>query len=433
MTEKIKKNEKRVKPDLPGGFRDYEPAQTIAKQKILDIVRGAFENFGFDPIETSAVQKTEVLTGGDADSGKIIFNVKGSREEKEENAGTSLRFDLTIPLARFLSANQATSKPFKRYEIGRAWRGDRPQMGRYREFTQADADIVGTDSPDADLEIITLMYKILENLDIKNFLIKINNRKILDGLPDAAGFSEEKLWDALKIIDKKDKIGAEGIKLELTKEFNSDIAGKIEKFMAEISDLENAVSENAKEIKMIIGAVEDMGLDATKLVFDPYVVRGFGYYTGLIFETVLTDLPEIGSFFSGGRYDGLIATFTGQKIPAVGVSLGVDRLFAALEKLGKLSERETLTEVLVLNFPGNRTDGLCMTNELRSAGINTAFYLGEDAAFQAQLAYAVKKGISYVVIYGDDEKKKEVVSIKNLRTREQIEVAKEKLTEYFRK
>ncbi|MDP3795217.1 MAG: ATP phosphoribosyltransferase regulatory subunit [bacterium] len=223
IEKKEKEKMKRIKPELPGGFRDYAPETAIAKQKILDTARETFEQFGFEPIETSSVQLTEVLTGGEEDSGKIIFNVRSSEKEEAKN---SLRFDLTVPLARFLAENPEIPKPFKRYEIGRVWRGERQQAGRYREFTQADIDIVGTASVDTDTEIIAVIYGTLKNLGITDFVIKINDRRILNALPSYAGFPEEKLWDALRIIDKKDKIGREGICKELESVFGKEIAKK---------------------------------------------------------------------------------------------------------------------------------------------------------------------------------------------------------------
>lgn len=448
--EKTKKQKptaagKRIKPDLPAGFRDYGPAEAIAKHGMIDTIRTTFERFGFDPLETSSVQRTEVLTGGEEDSGKIIFNVKGSQEEESDlpaessaKEGSSLRFDLTVPLARFMAANPDLPKPFKRYQIGTVWRGERPQQGRYREFLQADVDIVGSSLIEADAEIAMIIYTIFKELGINNFVINYNNRKMLDKLPDYAEFSEEKLWEALRIIDKKDKIGIDGVRNELKKTFSEKIADKILEFL--MSDFEPTLQgEGFQEYGEIASMLsQNTGLDAGRVnkffKLERTLVRGLSYYTGSVFEVMLPDAPEIGSVCGGGRYDELVSQFTGQKIPAVGVSFGVDRLFAKMEKLETLKKQQTLTQVLILQLDANlKNEYFAMAQELRNAGINTALYLGDDTTFQAQLAYALKKEIPYVVIHGANEAKQNIVAIKNLQTREQEKVPRDKLVDYFKK
>ena len=434
MDEGEKTKTKRVKPELPGGFRDYGPVDAIARQGMLDTIRRTFESFGFDPLETSAVQKTEVLTGGEEDSGKIIFNIRGSQESESD---TSLRFDLTVPLARFVAANPEIPKPFKRYQIGTVWRGERQQAGRYREFTQADVDIVGSSSLDADAEIVAVIYNTLKSIGLDDFLIKINSRQLLNSLPEYAGFPSEKLWDVLRIIDKKDQIGLEGIIKEIFTLFgNALIADKVGKFLitsstgAVFADMIGDQDAWAKLVQIL----EDVDVGMNNLEIDLSIVRGLSYYTGTVFETILTTMPEIGSIFSGGRYDNLVAEFTGQSIPAVGASIGVDRLFVALKKLGKIGDQKTGTQALILQIEQElREDYLTMAQELRNAGINTALYVGDDRTFQAQWAYAVKKEIPYVVLYGEEEKKERMVAIKNLQTREQKEIPRAEIAEYLKK
>lgn len=336
--EKLGTQAKRIKPDLPGGFRDYGPADAIAKQQMIDVIRRTFEAFGFDPLETSSVQKTEVLTSGEEDSDKITYRIRPAQrgeivgeESKDEN---SLRFDLTVPLARFVAANPEIPKPFKRYQIGTVWRGERQQAGRYREFMQADVDIVGAASLDADAEITAIIYTCFRNLGIEKFVIKYNNRKVLNALPAYAGFPEDKLWDTLRIIDKRDKIGDAQVQKELAREFDEEVAGKIGDFLKQEAGQGQSAAEYA--------AILDMLPADAKPYFkaDFSLVRGLSYYTGSVFEVILTDASEIGSVCGGGRYDDLAAKFTGQsvsrQIPAVGVSIGVDRLFAAMEKLGSI-------------------------------------------------------------------------------------------------
>lgn len=431
---------------LPGGFRDYGPSDAIARQKILERVRKTFEDFGFDPMETPAVERTEVLTGGEKESQKIIFNIKGSREKTFDSADNSLRFDLTVPLARFLATNPEIPKPFKRYQIGNVWRGESPQAGRYREFMQADIDIVGATTTEADSEIIAIIYQVFKNLGTNRFIINIANREILNGLPELAGFSEAKLFPVLRAIDKIDKIGMEEVEKELEKIVGKKSQTKIRQFLSISGDRRTkiktareifkgiTVSENGiNELAEIADNLDMLGVDQINWQFNFYTVRGLGYYTGPVFETYLNDLPEIGGIFQGGRYDNLVMSFTGQKIPAVGASLGVDRLFAALEKLNLLKKRPTTTRALILNLsPQLKKDYLEFAKILREANINTSLYLGDDRAFRAQLAYAAKKEIPYLVIYGEEEKKKGVVTIRNMVSREQKEISKKELAEYLK-
>lgn len=443
MAKAKKQPQTRVAAELPGGFRDYGPADAIARQKILEKVRKTFEDFGFDPMETPAVERTEVLTGGEKESQKIIFNVRGSREKESDS---SLRFDLTVPLARFLAANPEIPKPFKRYQIGNSWRGESPQAGRYREFMQADVDIVGTSSPEADSEVITVIYSALRNLGLERFIINIGNRKILNGLPNFAKFPEQKFFPVLRAIDKTDKIGKEEVRKELEKLVGKKPTAKIFEFLSLSGDArtklqgarkllgEIAISEEGiRDLEEIAENLAIFGVNPVNWQFNFYTVRGLGYYTGTVFETYLNDLPEIGSVTGGGRYDDLLIPFTGQKIPAVGTSIGIDRLFTALGKLGITKKKVTSTRVLIFNLSLRlKTEYLGLAKILREANINTAVYLGDDRAFQAQLAYAVKKEIPYLVIYGEEEKRKGVVTVRNMVTREQKEIAKKDLADYLK-
>lgn len=435
LKAKTKSKNLRIKPELPGGFRDYGPADAILRQRLLEKIRKTFEDFGFDPMETPAVERTEVLTGGERESAKIIFNVRGSKDlpagQARKGSDSSLRFDLTVPLARFIALNPEIPKPFKRYQIGQVWRGESPQAGRYREFLQADVDIVGSSSLGADAEIIAVIYSVFINLGIQNFLIKINDRKLLNDLPSFAGFPEKKLWDVLRTIDKKDRLGDTAVRKELIKIVKKKAADKI---MNEFLKTGIPSSDSMKKLGALLELLDAMGIDKDKRTLDFSVVRGLGYYTGPVFESVLTKLPQRGSVAGGGRYDTLTVPFTGEKIPAVGVSFGVDRLLAALDELGLLKKKPTVTKVLILNLlPAASKEYLSLAKTLRAANINTAIYLGDDRAFQAQLAYAVKKEIPYVIIYGEEERKKGAVTIKNLATREQKEIPKGNILQYFKK
>lgn len=450
MIEGGGKIKKRVKPDLPGGFRDYGPQEMRLKQWILDTARATFESFGFEPLETSSVQKTDVLTGGEADSDKIIYRIRPAQrgevvgeEARDEN---SLRFDLTVPLARFVATNPDIAKPFKRYEIGRVWRGERQQAGRYREFTQADVDIVGAQSPAADAEIVALIYTTLKNLGMENFKIKINSRELLDELPILCNFKKEALWPVLRAIDRIDKVGWQGIEKEVQQIIGSESTALVRELFNWFQQARDTTSitlngrtlgkEASTKLYQIGELLEGMGMKrGANWDFDISMVRGLSYYTGPVFETVLTDAPEIGSVFGGGRYDDLVMSFTGQKIPAVGVSLGVDRLIAARERLGvgTISVVQS-PQALVFNLvPGAEVEYLAMAAEVREAGIGCSVYLGDETTFQAQLAYALKKEMAYAIIRGEEERTKGTVSIKNLATREQTEIPREQLRSYFKK
>ena len=445
MTKNVKPPKtKRIKPELPGGFRDYGPGEAIVRQRLLEKIKKTFEDFGFDPMETPAVERTEILTGGEKESQKIIFNVRGSKEKKSD---TSLRFDLTVPLARFVAANPEIPKPFRRYQFGNVWRGESPQAGRYREFMQADIDIVGSSSTDADSEIITVIYQTFKNLGINRFLMKINNRKILAGLPSFAGFPEKKLADVLRIIDKSGKIGDKTVEKELTRMVKSKSCGKIMELLELSGDAKTKIvkareffkgvgtaEEGVNELIEIARALNTYGVDSKNWEIDFSTARGLEYYTGPIFETELTDAKELGSVASGGRYDNLMVSFIGQKIPTVGGSIGVDRLFAAFEKLGLIKQKGTTAKILILNLSSDfKKEYLELAKKLRDNNLNCSLYLGDDRAFQAQLAYAVKKEIPYVIIYGESDAQKNIFTVKNLITREQREVPKEKILEYFKK
>ena len=414
----------RVEPMLPGGFRDYGPVEAIARAHMLETVRETFETFGFDPMETASIQRKVVLFGGEQESEKIVFETKGSREKTSD---TALRFDLTVPFARFMAANPEIPKPFKRYQIGTVWRGESPQAGRYREFMQADIDIVGSSSLDADAEVIAAIYWTLKNLGVDDFVIKINSRKIFDALSEEPGFDKNQIKNLDKIIreiDKEPKIGLDAVEKNIAGFAGSDTAEAVMAFLQK-----PVTNPDLLEIKKIVEQSE-----AENITIDKKIARGLSYYTGVVFETFLTKAPEMGSIASGGRYDELIAPFTGQKIPAVGASIGIDRLFAAMEKLGMAEKKATLTQVLVLNLSSDlKSDYLAMVKQLRDAKINTSFYLGDDTSFQAQLSYAVKKEIPYVIIYGDKEKASGKVAIKNLTTREQKEMPTSELIRFFKK
>lgn len=423
----------KVDPKLPSGFRDYLPEEMIVRESMLDAIRNAFKTFGFLPLETSMIEREEVLTGGDPDFKKQIFsaNIRGQKEK------LALRFDLTVPLARVVAARRSElHHPFKRYEIGKTWRGERAQAGRFKEFLQCDADIVGSESTASDAEILALVYEVMRALDAPRFVIHVNSRKILNGLPAFAGFPESKMHNVLRAIDKLDKQGWTSVVKELEKpeggKLSKPTIAKVKKILdsanaraplAAIKELLAdipAAMEGVNEIESIGKHLEALGVPESTWVFDPSIARGLGYYTGVVFETLLLDLPEFGSMCSGGRYDGLVANFSNMSVPAVGMSVGLDRLFSALEKLKRIPSSGTRAETIVLNFD-LETEHECETlaTELRHAGIATDFYYGGEKTLKGQLAYAAKANYHVVLILGSEERKKSVVQVKDMHRHSQ--------------
>jgi histidyl-tRNA synthetase len=444
-------DEQKVKPVLPGGFRDYLPDQQIRRDAIIRRIRDVYERFGFDPLETACIERTDVLTGGRDDLDKIIYRsypARGGRGGPDpDTPSVALRFDLTVPLARVVAANPNLPRPFKRYQLGIVWRGEKPQLGRYREFLQLDADIVGASSMMADAEMVALMDAVLRELGFERFRIRLNNRKILNGLAVRGGFADppERVQTVIRTLDKIDTLGVDGVlaalgapepsdstepvpaltaaQVDLVREYLA-IQGSNDEVVARLASLLSSVpigAEGARELNEIVAHLAAAGVASDVVRVDPKVARGLDYYTGPIWEAVLLDALEIGSIYGGGRYDGLVGRFMPDAmVPCTGTSVGVDRLFAAMETLGMLEAAPTITEVLVVSFsPELAADYQRLAAALRSAGLRTAIYLGDDTSFRAQLAYAARQGVPVVVIYGPDDRSAGVVQVRDMRARAQ--------------
>jgi histidyl-tRNA synthetase len=432
-----------VKPELLGGFNDYLPETMIPRQEIIATIKKTYESFGFLPLETPGLERSSVLGSDKNDFRMEVYRFS------DNFAGTgqdvTLRFDLTVPLSRVMAAYPELVKPFKRYQIGSVWRKEKPQAGRFREFTQLDADIVGSDSILSDSEIISLMYETMKSLGLENFIIRFNNRKILNGLPQVARFDAKRAMDVFQIMDKLDKVGIEEVIKELQlkplTEFDEEAlnlsdesVAKIKKFLAISGDSKSIIDQlkiffscvsiaqdGITECEQIIENIKFLGIPQENWKFDLSVARGLGYYTGPVFETTLTDIPGIGSVFSGGRFDDLIMRFTGERIPAVGASVGVDRLFAALEKLGKIQKKQSVSKVLLTIIDERYSkDIIKMAQGFRNADVNAEVFLGKDRSLKNQLAYALKKEIPFIIILGEEEKKQEKVKLKDLNKREEM-------------
>ncbi|MBZ9572800.1 histidine--tRNA ligase [Patescibacteria group bacterium] len=419
----------KIKPKILKGFRDYLPEKMILRKKIIEIVREVYERFGFEPLQTPALEYAETLLGKygeESDTLLYQFRDYGGR-------GVGLRYDLTVPLARVMAMYPELPKPFKRYQLAPVWRAEKPQKGRFREFIQFDPDIVGTSSMMADAEIINLIYETMKALGFKRFVIQINNRKILDGFISKLGINKNQSPVVFRILDKLEKIGIEEVRKELVekgldketvKRFLRfiQIKGNNQEILTQLKELLSGNSEGIKgieELGSILGYSKEVGIPEENLKINLALVRGLDYYTGPVFETIISDCPEVGSVFGGGRYDNLMGMFCEKEIPAVGVSIGIDRIFSAMDTLKMFPNKTAISQVLVTVFDkSTEIQSLKLTNELRKLGINTEIYLGEGN-LSKQFRYANKKNISFVIIIGSAEIKENKVTLKNMATGEQ--------------
>jgi histidyl-tRNA synthetase len=433
-----------VEPRTLRGFRDYLPAQMNARLKIIETIRKVYESYGFLPLDTPAMEYRVTLMGYGDENTKQIFHFMNPEEEH-----VALRFDLTVSLARVVAQYPDLPLPFRRYQAAPVWRADKPDPGRYREFMQFDLDSVGTSSLAADAEILCGMYDTLRALGIQNFTVRFSDRKILNSLLDYAGIDRSAAHKVFRVLDKLDKIGLDGVHAELTKG-RVDVSGdripglglsasqvdRIKEFVAlpkgKRSDVLAAAStlfagvpsaiEALGELAFLCTSLDTLEIPDENVSLDLSIARGLDYYTGPVFEAILTDAPEFGSVFGGGRYEGLVERFLGRKIPGVGASIGVDRLLAAMQKLGLIGASPATAQVLVtIMEPAKIGEYQKITRELRQAGINTEMYLGDEKGLGKQLQYANRQMIPFAVIVGSDEFAKGEVTIKNLNLGGQLQ------------
>lgn len=417
-------------PKIMPGFMELLPEDQILFNEMVDTIRNTYEKFGFLPLDTPILELSEVLlakAGGETE--KQIYRFK-----KGEN-DISLRFDLTVPLARYASQRYHDLVfPFKRYQIGKVYRGERPQKGRFREFYQCDIDVIGEDlSTIYDAEIPMIIYELFKNLNFGKFTIRINNRKVLNGLFESLNLND-KSSKVLRIIDKIEKIGKEEVKKELTLlGINDTSIDQIINFI-EIKGSNNEVIKSLKNLKInndlfttglqeleqVINYLNDFGLDESFYKIDLTIARGLDYYTGTVYETMLNDYPNLGSICSGGRYDNLTSYYTDKKLKGVGISIGLTRLFYQLKEAGIInSKKKTLSKVLVVPFDNkNMSYAIKVATYLRENNINSDIYY-EEKSFKSKLKYANRQGIPYICIIGEDEEKEGKVTLKNMETGEQ--------------
>ncbi len=431
----------KVKARLGRGFRDLLPEQMLARQWMIDVIRRVYEGYGFVPLDTPAVEYLDVLTGSSGDETEhSIFEVANPEMHKEERK-LGLRFDLTVPLARVMAQYADLPRPFRRYQVCSVWRTDKPGPGRFREFTQFDLDTVGSKSELADTEIIAGMCDTLDGLKVGGYRVRYSSRRVLNLLIPFAGIPEEQSPEVFRVLDKLDKIGVKKVRLELTTGYkdesgdpikglglSSDQVGKIERFLDVRADERGEVLVRLREMLCGVASAEEeidtldrisrhlqtLGYGDDRVVVDLSIARGMAYYTGPVFEAILLDAPEFGTVFGGGRYDELVMRFLGQRIPATGASIGVDRLLAALVHLGRVPLHSSTAKVLVTTMDSSLNDEyLGLAYELRRANIPTELFLGSGGVGK-QMKYADRQGIPVAVLLGEDEKNKGVVTLKSL-------------------
>lgn len=396
----------RVEPRTLKGFRDYSASEQYARQAMFQKIQTVFEQFGFSPLSTPALEYKEILMGKYGDDEKLVYSF-------QDNGGrdVAMRYDLTVPLARYVAENLGSLLlPFKRYHIAPVWRADNPQKGRLREFYQCDVDVVGSDSVLADAEVIACLGQALEALGLTSYKVRINDRSVLK-------FSSP---DSIRVLDKVDKIGVDGMVKEMT---DRGLPVEDIELAKQLTSGEN--KRLPERLTQVMAALEKFALKG-QVEFDPTIARGLDYYSGTVFEIVLLDKPEYGSICGGGRYDGLLGNFSDSQLPAVGGSIGIDRMYGALDELGLLPKPNT-TSTLILNVDGGLLDDyLTLASQLRAAGIQTELFY-ETAKLDKQFKYGERKGLRWAVILGGDEKASGKLKLKNLQSREQTEVTREEL------
>lgn len=434
-----------VKPRLPRGMRDILPEQMILRQYVMDVIERTFKAYGFEPLETPAVELRDVLMGKyGEDAERLIYDV-GHVGGKEELA---LRYDLTVPLTRVIAMNPAMRMPFKRYQIAPVWRAERPGKGRYRQFYQCDADIVGTESMIADAEIISLVYDVLHRLGFTRYSIQINHRQLLMALGEYVGVRGEAAAVLYRSIDKLDKIGEDGVREEMAAGgIDADTTNRLLDLLRTqgantelIADMQKrlAGSEKAmrglKELDELLTYLGDLGIPESSYQINFSMVRGLGYYTGPIFETIVEE-PRIGSLTGGGRYDDLIGLFTKRSLPVTGTTLGIERLIDVIEELEMYppSLGRTTAQVFVTVFDDStRSESVRLSQELRQAGFNVeiSFSAGK---LGKQIRHASEKGIPYLVVLGPDEIAGGKVTLRNLDERVEETVPRQTASDPLRR
>ena len=424
----------KTEPRTLPGFMELLPSEQILFDQMRKTIEDSYKTFGFLPIDTPIIELSEVLlakAGGETEKQIYRFN-KGDTD-------LSLRFDLTVPLAKYVAKNYGSlSFPFRRYQIGKVYRGERAQKGRYREFYQCDIDIIGDETLDIinDAELPAVIATTFRRLGFDEFTIKINNRKILNGLYESINQTEKSV-DIMRIIDKIDKIGDQAVMEELAKiEVPEESINKIMQFIKidgttdeKLQKLQSLGIENdtyklgVEELGEVVKYIRLFVIEDKNFVIDLSIARGLDYYTGTVYETFLNGYRELGSVCSGGRYENLAQNYTDKKLPGVGISIGLTRLFYKLNELNLIkAEKKSISDILIVPMTENLQVPIKLATELRNARVNTEIYLN-DKKLKAKMKYADKLEIPYVIVIGDNEIESGRVKVKEMRTGEEIETA----------
>lgn len=425
----------KVTPRILPGFMELLPGDQIAFNQVFDTIRRVYERFGFAPIETPAIELSEVLFAkGGGDTEKQIYEIARG----ENSTPQALHFDLTVPLARYVAQHQHDlTFPFRRYQMQKVWRGERQQRGRFREFYQCDIDVIGSYSPTTDAEIPAVIYAVFKELGFGDFAIRLNNRKVLNGFFEAVGATDLSA-DILRTVDKIDKIGADGVrKLLIEVGASTEVADQILDFVAisgtneEILDQLTALEtrsdlfdEGLAELTKVYRLIQAFKVPVESVAIDLSIARGLDYYTGTVYETILKDHPGIGSICSGGRYDDLAGYYTDAELPGVGISIGLTRLFYQLKEAGLIATAQSTPAKVMVATIGEASQDAALTigAELRQNEIAALVYY-EDRNLKAQLKYASRIGVPFVAIVGEDEIKKGIVTLRDMTAGTQTEVA----------
>lgn len=430
----------RIKPRTLSGFMELLPAQQLQMDRIINTVRDSYSLYGFAPLDTPTIEASEILLAkGGGETEKQIY-----RFTKGEN-DLSLRFDLTVPLAKYVALHAGElSFPFRRYQIGKVYRGERAQRGRFREFYQADIDIIGDGQLDItnDAEVPAIIYTVFSRLGLRRFRIRINNRRVLTGFYAMMGL-QEKSGDIMRTVDKLEKIGADKVRTILIDDFaiapeavdevlsfisikgtNAQVLSALEGYKGRNELFDTGVSELATVAKYL-GA---FGVPEDNFAIDLTIARGLDYYTGTVYETSLLDHPEIGSVCSGGRYDNLAEYYTDRKLPGVGISIGLTRLFYVLGEQGMLNSDvlTSPTDALIFPMTYDSSAAIAFATKLRAAGIRAQIYT-EPKKFKAKMNYADKLGAPFAIFLGEDEIQEGVIACKDMKTGEQVKLPQDEI------
>ena len=435
----------KIKPRTLSGFMELQPDKQVQMDKMRAVLAETYARYGFTPLDTPAIEAAEVLLakGGGETEKQIYRFTKGESD-------LALRFDLTVPLAKYVAANYGQlTFPFRRYQIGKVWRGERAQRGRFREFYQADIDIIGDGALDIlnEAEIPAIIYDTFTRLGLHRFRIRVNNRKALNGFFAILGLSEQ-AGDVLRTIDKLDKIGADKVRALLTDTcgVTAEQADEILRFIAcpgtsadKLAFLEQYRGRNETfdtgldELRTVVGYLPAFGVPEENFELDLTIARGLDYYTGTVYETVLLDHPEVGSICSGGRYDDLAGYYTNKSLPGVGISIGLTRLFYILQEQNMISDAVLTApaDVLILPMTDDLSAAVSLASMLRAGGLRVQLY-SEKKKFKAKIGYADKLGIPFVIFLGEDEITQNVCALKNMVTGEQEAVTQAAALEIIR-